>query len=139
MYSNFQDEVQEILSFGPEVNHKLNISIQPTYLESKSKIGEYVFSYKVRIENSSHIESQIIARQWVVTDANNEQQTIRGLGIVGEQPVLKPGQVHEYTSSVVLPTTIGTMKGTYLCITENGDLFPAKIPEFILALPKVLH
>jgi ApaG protein len=121
--------------------HKAHIDvyIEAHYIQNQSKIGQYAFSYKVYLENVGDIASQIIARHWIITDSNGEIREIKGLGIVGEQPTLQPGQKHEYSSLTILSTPVGTMKGTYLCITEAGDLFGASIPEFILSLPNVLH
>jgi len=139
MQNNYQDEISSLDKFNVQNSAQIHVYVEPSYLESKSKVGQYTFAYKVFLENIGDIAAQVIARHWIITDANNNQQEIKGLGIIGEQPLLQPGQKYEYTSTTVLSTTIGTMKGTYLCITENGELFPTTIREFTLALPRVLH
>ena len=85
------------------------------------------------------LPAQLVARHWIITDANNEVQEVRGLGVVGEQPLLKPGESFEYTSGCTLQTPVGTMKGSYQMLGEDGSRFDAEIPEFVLAIPRVLH
>jgi len=143
MQPNYLDDEQAknlaVFNFNTKNKAQIYVKVEPTYLEKQSHIGSYIFSYKVYIENIGDITSQIIARNWIITDGQGEVREVKGLTIVGEQPILQPKQKHEYTSTVTIPTKVGTMKGTYLCITENGDLFAAPIAEFTLALPMVLH
>ena len=80
-----------------------------------------------------------MARHWIITDANNEVQEVRGLGVVGNQPLLQPGESFEYTSGCALATPVGTMKGSYQMVGEDGTRFDAEIPEFVLAIPHTLH
>jgi len=91
------------------------------------------------IRNLGELPAQLIARHWIITDANNEVQEVRGLGVVGNQPLLKPGESFEYSSGCSLATPVGTMKGTYQMVGEDGTRFEAEIPEFVLAIPRVLH
>jgi ApaG protein len=99
----------------------------------------YVFAYTITIRNIGSTPAQLISRHWVITDANNDVQEVRGLGVVGEQPLLKPGESFEYTSGCQLSTPVGTMKGTYQMVAEDGTRFDSEIPEFVLAIPRVLH
>lgn len=99
----------------------------------------YVFAYTITIRNIGSVPAQLISRHWVITDANNSVQEVRGLGVVGQQPLLKPGEKFEYTSGCALTTPVGTMKGSYQMTAEDGTQFEADIPEFTLAIPRVLH
>jgi len=85
------------------------------------------------------VPAQLVSRHWIITDAHNEVQEVRGLGVVGKQPLLKPGESFQYTSGSALSTPVGTMKGTYQMVAEDGTHFDAEIPEFTLAMPRVLH
>ena len=91
------------------------------------------------IKNIGEIGAQLVSRHWIITDGNNEIQEVRGLGVVGKQPLLQPGESFEYTSGSVLTTPIGTMKGSYQMVAEDGTHFSAEIPEFVLASPRALH
>ena len=101
--------------------------------------GEWVFQYTVRITNEGSGSVQLISRHWIITDANDTVQEVRGLGVIGEQPLLKPGEHFEYTSGTALATPVGTMHGEYQMVTEDGTQFDARIPEFTLTVPRVLH
>jgi ApaG protein len=98
-----------------------------------------VFAYAVTIKNSGTVAAQLISRHWVITDANNHVQEVRGLGVVGHQPLLQPGEQFEYTSGTTLATPQGTMRGEYFCVAEDGGQFETVIPEFVLSLPRTLH
>lgn len=99
----------------------------------------FVFSYTITIRNSGTVPAQLIARHWVITDANNQVQEVKGLGVVGHQPLLKPGEQFEYASGTHLATPQGTMRGEYFCVAEDGHRFEVPIPEFVLSLPRMLH
>ena len=116
-------------------------SVQPSYLEEQSdpSCHEYAFAYTVTIVNSGTVAAQLIARHWVITDAMGHTEEVRGLGVVGEQPLLQPGMAFEYTSGCALATPVGTMKGSYQMVGADGTRFDAEIPEFVLAVPHVLH
>lgn len=101
--------------------------------------GRYVFAYHIRITNSGSASAQLISRHWIITDADGEVQEVQGSGVIGEQPVLAPGESFEYTSGCTLPTPFGTMQGTYQMHGEDGSQFDAGIPEFALLGPRVLH
>jgi ApaG protein len=107
--------------------------------QSNPEAGHYVFAYTVTIKNIGEATAQLLSRHWIITDADNEVQEVRGQGVVGQQPVLRPGDSYEYTSGCALPTPIGTMKGTYQMEGEDGTRFDAEIPEFVLAVPNKLH
>ena len=99
----------------------------------------WAFAYTVTIRNAGDIAAQLVARHWIVTDANGHVEEVRGLAVVGHQPVLKPGESFEYTSWTRLATPHGTMRGTYLCVTEEAVAFDAPIDEFGLTLASALH
>lgn len=118
------------------------IQVQSQYIPEKSDPdqGQFLFAYTVRIENiGKKAAAQLISRHWIITDANNHIEEVRGLGVVGQQPLLEPGQVFEYTSACPLATAIGSMRGTYHFVTEAGIPFEVPIPEFTLSVPRTLH
>ena len=91
------------------------------------------------IRNTGSIPAQLISRRWIITDGRNQVQEVRGLGVVGAQPLLKPGESFEYTSGTAIATPVGTMRGSYQMVAEDGTQFDATIPEFTLSVPRVLH
>jgi ApaG protein len=107
--------------------------------QSDEANNRYVFAYTITIVNTGSIAARLVARHWIITDAENRVQEVRGLGVVGEQPLLKPRQSYEYTSSAAIATPVGTMRGSYQMISEDGVAFDAPIPEFTLSAPRVLH
>lgn len=115
----------------------INVQVQPTYLEDQSSPDEnyYVWSYRVRIENAGGETVQLLNRYWKITDAAGRVQEVRGPGVVGEQPVLAPGESYEYTSGCPLSTPSGIMVGTYEMETRDGELFDIAIPAFSLDSP----
>jgi ApaG protein len=121
--------------------YNINISVRTAYIPEQSdpNSDRYVFAYTVVIANEGTEAAQLISRHWVITDAENQTQEVRGLGVVGEQPFLRPGETFEYTSGTSLATPVGTMRGTYQMVSEDGQKFDAEIPEFTLTMPRVLH
>ena len=119
----------------------IRIVVTSTYLPDQSapRAKRYVFAYTVRIFNESEVTAQLRSRHWIITDGNNPVDEVRGDGVVGQQPVLKPGQSFEYTSGCVLTTSRGTMRGTYRMVCENGHEFDATIAPFLLSLPHTLN
>lgn len=115
----------------------INVSVRPIYLEGQSDPEDhhYVWAYHVRIENLSRETVQLLTRRWRITDALGQVQEVAGDGVVGEQPVLRPGQVYEYTSGTPLPTPSGIMVGQYGMCAEDGRRFAIDIPAFSLDLP----
>lgn len=107
--------------------------------QSDEAAGRFVFAYTIRIVNTGTVPAQLISRYWLITDANQRVQEVRGLGVVGEQPLLKPGEAFEYTSGTAIATPVGTMRGRYQMVAEDGQSFEAEIPEFTLSIPRVLH
>lgn len=121
--------------------YEFTVSVRTQYLEEQSDPGRasYVFAYAITIQNTGQIAAQLISRHWIITDANNNVQQVRGLGVVGHQPFLQPGEKFEYTSGTSLATPQGSMTGSYFCVAEDGERFEATVPEFILSLPRTLH
>ena len=107
--------------------------------QSDREAGQFAFAYTITIKNSGDVTGQLIARHWIVTDANGHVEEVRGLAVVGHQPVLKPGESFEYTSWTRLATPHGTMRGTFFCMTEDATPFDAPVPEFGLSLASTLH
>ena len=107
--------------------------------QSDPQTGQHAFAYTVSIRNTGDVTAQLIARHWVVTDANGHSEEVRGLAVVGHQPLLKPGETFEYTSWTRLATPHGTMRGTFFCMTEDARPFDAPVHEFGLTLASALH
>jgi ApaG protein len=124
-----------------EKRHEITVSAAVQYLpdQSDEKSGRYVFAYTITIRNTGNASAQLISRHWVITDSQGLVQEVRGLGVVGAQPVLRPGEHHEYTSGTAIATPVGTMRGSYQMVAEDGTRFEAAIPEFTLSVPRVLH
>jgi ApaG protein len=121
--------------------YRIEVHALPQFIPDQSDPQEnrYVFAYTMTISNIGQAAAQLISRHWIITDARNQVQEVRGLGVIGEQPLLKPGQKYQYTSGCILNTPVGTMKGNYQMVAEDGAQFQAEIPEFVLALPGALH
>ena len=121
--------------------YDMSVTVRTRYLpeQSKPERDEYLFSYTITIKNTGEVPAQLISRHWVITDAGNRVQEVAGLGVVGHQPLLKPGEQFEYTSGTSLDTPQGSMHGEYFCVAEDGHRFEVKIPEFVLTLPSMLH
>ena len=121
--------------------YDLSVTVTPQYLPEQSDPGEqqFVFAYTVCITNNGQHPAQVISRHWIITDGDGDEQEVRGMGVVGEQPELNPGGQFEYTSGCALATPVGVMRGTYQMAADDGTHFNAVIPEFTLAVPRVLH
>ncbi len=121
--------------------YEIQVTTEVEYIpeQSSEEQDRYVFAYTITITNTGSIPAQLISRHWVITDAANSVQEVRGLGVVGEQPLLKPGESFEYTSGSAIATPVGTMKGTYQMVAEDGTKFDAEISEFTLSMPRILH
>jgi len=122
-------------------SHEIRISVRSQYLAEQSdpENRQFAFAYTVTIRNSGETPVQLIARHWYITDGDNDVQEVRGLGVVGQQPLLRAGEQFEYTSWATLPTPAGTMRGEYFCVTEDAQFFQAPIAEFALVMPRTLH
>ena len=122
-------------------DYTLEIQIATRFLDEESRPDDdrYVFAYTIRIRNVGRLPAQLVSRHWIITDGNSNVQEVRGLGVVGEQPLLKPGEKYEYTSGCQLDTPVGTMRGSFQMTAEDGTQFEAEIAEFTLSIPRVLH
>jgi ApaG protein len=125
----------------PTSKYAMNVTAQSFYLpdQSDEDNDHFVFAYTIRITNTGEVPAKLVSRHWIITDADNQVQEVRGVGVVGEQPNLKPGESFEYTSGSSLNTIVGTMRGTYQFTADDGTRFEATIPEFALSVPRVLH
>jgi len=121
--------------------YEINISVNTAYLEEQSDPASdrYVFAYTVTIRDTGEVTAQLIARHWIITDADGHAEEVRGLAGVGHQPTLKPGEQFEYTSWTRIGTPHGTMRGTFFCMTEDAHPFDAPVPEFGLTTASALH
>ncbi len=114
--------------------YAFQVEVAPQYLPDQSNPEEdlYVFAYTITVTNTGEVTAQLISRTWNVNDANGHTERVRGLGVVGQQPLLKPGQSFEYTSGTRLRTPTGTMHGSFFCVAEDGEKFDADVPMFVL-------
>ena len=121
--------------------YDIQVTARTAFIPEQSDLdnGRYVFAYTITITNAGNIPAQLVSRHWIITDANNQVQEVRGLGVVGEQPLLRPNESFEYTSGTAIATPVGTMRGSYQMVAEDGRQFDAPIPEFTLSVPRVLH
>ena len=120
---------------------KIKIDVATSYIKDQSKPEKdyYVFSYTITTSNEGPVAARLLARHWIITDANNRTQEVQGDGVVGEQPRLSPGENFQYTSGTMLETPVGTMHGTYHMVLDGGRRFDAEIPKFTLSMPRTLH
>jgi ApaG protein len=120
---------------------RIHIHIETAYLEAQSEPEEqrYVFSYTITIRNEGTQAAQLVSRHWLITDSNGKTQEVRGKGVVGEQPHLRPGQSFRYSSGAIIETPVGTMQGSYQMRSDEGMTFDAPIPAFRLAMPGIVH
>lgn len=121
--------------------YEISVTAQVAFVDEQSDIDHdrYVFAYTIVIANTGTVASQLISRHWVITDATGKTEEVKGLGVVGEQPLLKPNEKFEYTSGASISTPVGTMRGSYQMVAEDGTKFDAAIPEFTLSMPRTLH
>jgi ApaG protein len=121
--------------------YDITVSTRTTFIPDQSDAvnGRYVFAYTITITNSGEVPAQLVSRHWIITDADAQVQEVRGAGVVGEQPYLLPRESFEYTSGTAIATPVGTMRGSYQMVAEDGTKFDVPIPEFTLSMPRVLH
>ena len=114
--------------------YQFRVEVQPRFLPEQSapEQGMFVFAYSIRITNAGDVAAQLISRAWNVNDANGRTEKVKGLGVVGQQPLLKPGDTFEYTSGTRLRTATGTMHGSFFCVAEDGEKFDVDVPMFVL-------
>lgn len=124
-----------------EKKYSIDIRIVTAFLPDQSDPSkdQYAFAYTITIHNAGKLAAQLLSRHWLITNAEDKSFEVKGDGVVGEQPLLPPGQTYEYTSGVIIDTPVGTMQGSYQMIAEDGHLFEAQIPAFTLAPPQKLH
>lgn len=122
-------------------HYRIQVSVQVRYLADQSNESDnrHVFAYTITLTNEGEYAVQLLSRHWIIKDANNHVQEVKGKGVVGEQPVIKPGESFEYTSGTVLATQVGTMSGSYQMQVVDGGEFSVPIPQFVLSVPRVLH
>lgn len=119
----------------------IDVSAVSAYLvdQSAPEAGEFAFAYTITITNKGEQGARLLSRHWIITDGNSEVQEVKGDGVVGEQPMLPPGASFEYTSGTLMPTPMGTMRGSYKMLADDGTIFDADIPQFSLVAEKTLH
>jgi ApaG protein len=124
-----------------ECKYGVTVQAQSVFIpeQSDEENDRYVFAYTITLTNSGSIAARLVSRHWIITDAENRVQEVRGLGVIGEQPHLKPGERFQYSSGTAIATPVGTMKGSYQMVADDGQRFDAPIPEFTLSVPRVLH
>ncbi len=120
---------------------QLSVTVLPRYLEEHSQPAqnEYAWSYTVTIVNTGMVPAQVVGRHWVITDATGHVEEVRGLALVGHQPLIPPGEKFEYTSWTRLATPHGEMKGTFFCMSEDARWFDTDVPAFALTRAHSLH
>lgn len=123
----------------PKPEFTCSVSVRHLPEQSEPDNGAYAFAYTITIRNTGAVTAQLIARHWVITDTQGHTEEVRGLAVVGQQPLLKPGERFEYTSWTRIATPQGSMHGSFFCMTEDAQPFDAPVPEFGLSLPSALH
>jgi ApaG protein len=121
--------------------YDITVTATATYVPDQSDPSQerYVFAYRITVTNTGTVAAKLVSRHWIITDGEHRVQEVRGEGVVGQQPLLAPGESFEYTSGTHLATPVGTMRGTYRMIAEDGQAFDAPVPPFTLSVPRVLH
>ena len=132
---------EESLSDSEAVTRGIRVAVRSRYVAERSRpmMNEFFFAYTIRISNEGRERVQLVSRAWLIEDAEGHVEEVRGPGVVGEQPVLGPGEAFEYTSACPLGTPFGSMRGTYQMVTEGGERFDAEIARFRLAEPHSIH
>ncbi|PKO44560.1 MAG: Co2+/Mg2+ efflux protein ApaG [Betaproteobacteria bacterium HGW-Betaproteobacteria-22] len=117
------------------------VKVEVTFIPEQSDVehNRYVFAYHVTIVNTGSMSAQLVSRHWLITEADGQRQEVKGLGVVGAQPFIKPNESYEYTSGTVINTPMGKMQGSYQMVAEDGTHFDAEIAPFALSMPRVLH
>ena len=121
--------------------YEFTVSPKVTFLADQSDPDKnhFVFAYTITVTNTGSVAAQLVRRPWIITDADHRVQEVKGQGVVGKQPVLKPGESFEYTSGASIPTAVGTMRGSYRMVAEDGLAFDVPIAPFTLSIPRTLH
>lgn len=121
--------------------YDIRVSVKTEYLpsESDTDTNRFVFAYTIKVENHGEVPAKLLSRHWIITDAENRVQEVKGKGVIGEQPHLKNGESFQYTSGTMIETKVGSMQGSYQMVADDGHTFDAEIAPFTLAVPGVLH
>jgi ApaG protein len=123
--------------------YRFRVEVEPQYLPEQSEPAQdlYSFAYTITITNTGEVPAQLISRHWIIANALGQIEEVKGLGVVGQQPLLKPGEAFQYTSGCRLRTATGSMQGSYFCVAEDGERFEVEIPVFELddGSTRVLH
>lgn len=135
------DRLLHFTSMPKDESHQIQIGVKAAYLPDQSSPDDnrYAFAYTITILNRGAEPAKLLNRHWIITDANGKVQEVRGEGVVGETPYLRPGEGFEYTSGTLLDTPVGSMEGEYEMVDDEGGRFLAPIPAFSLAVPSSLH
>jgi ApaG protein len=122
------------VTIAPMKKYEFQVEVEPEYLpdQSEPERGQYGFAYTITVHNTGEVAAQLISRHWIITDARGHVEEVKGLGVVGQQPLLQPGEAFQYTSGCLLRTSSGTMHGSYFCVAEDGERFDTEIPLFVL-------
>jgi len=122
-------------------NYDIQVKVATQYIEAESNpdANRYIFAYTITIKNKGDIAAKLLSRHWIITDADNRVQEVKGKGVVGEQPYLRPGQSFQYTSGTMIETPVGSMQGSFQMIADDDHHFDAIIEPFSLALPRMLN
>jgi ApaG protein len=122
-------------------SYTIDVQVETRFVPDQSRPGDnrYVFAYTIKLRNAGNVPARLLTRHWMITDANGKIDEVRGDGVVGEQPWMRPGDAFEYTSGAVLETSVGTMGGSYQMLADDGTEFDAPIPTFTLSIPRTLH
>ena len=119
--------------------YEITVSARTAYLPEQSDDGNYVFAYTITLVNSGSVSARLVSRHWIITDATQTVQEVRGAGVIGQQPLLRPRESFEYSSGTSIATPVGAMRGSYQMVADDGTQFEAPIPEFALVMPRTLH
>jgi ApaG protein len=124
-----------------EEKRHITVTAKVAFVPEQSDVDQnrYVFAYTMTITNTGTAAARLVSRHWIITDSDNKVQEVKGEGVIGEQPYLRPSETFEYTSGAAIATPVGTMRGSYQMVGDDGVQFDAPIPEFTLSMPRVLH
>ena len=128
-------------SMNDETRYQIDVEVETQYLptESAPDDSRYVFAYTVTLHNAGSVPARLLSRHWQITDEDGETKEVRGAGVVGEHPYLRPGEAFRYTSGTQLDTAVGSMRGSYQMVADDGTRFDAEIKPFVLSAPRTLH
>ncbi|MEI7035817.1 Co2+/Mg2+ efflux protein ApaG [Fulvimonas yonginensis] len=121
--------------------YTIDVQVETRFVPDQSRPHDnrYVFAYTITLHNAGQVPARLLTRHWIITDANGKVDEVRGEGVVGEQPWMRPGDRYQYSSGAVLETAVGTMRGSYQMLADDGTHFEAPVPPFTLSIPRTLH